>query len=775
MSAPKHTQEPQEENILSILQFRFAPYWPLFIILAIISGVASYLYLKYTPPVYSAYSTMMIKDEKRGVNESKMEESLDFYQSNKVVENEIVVLSSKGLMEKVISNLNLYTEIKEETQWGLRSAYNTSPVKVIAQNPADLKRTEEIDLSVNATTNVVTVDGKSYPMNKFVTTPFGVLKFTKNDKANAAPQGALKLFLYNPESLASSYANRVSIPPNPKSSTVLTLYFQDESAYRAKDVLNELMNVYTINGLSEKDALAANTLATIEKRLTFVAKDLDSIERTIQQYKSQKGIVDISEQGKEFLRTVSDNERQATSINMQVSTLDQIERYVTSRNNKDGVAPATLGLNDRGLTSLVERLAEAEANQIKLRQTMGENSPQVVATQNEIDRLRPAILDNVRNQKASLQASKGDLARTNGMYNSMLRSLPSQERELLEISRQQVIKNNVYAFLLQKREETALSSSSATPDGKIIDVAASSFSPVSPNKTIGYLAGLIIAFAIGIFVVLAKEILSGKILFRQDIEKYTQLPIVAEIISVKGNAGIVVNQPDKVYISEQFRHLRAAMGLYGRVVTRKKLLVTSSIPGEGKSFIADNLAMSLALSGKKVILVDADIRGPKTSSTFNLYQKAGLANYLHNEVSLEEVIYPGGHDNLNVLAAGFTDENPTELLLNGKLPELFGKLEKLYDYVIVDTSPVDPVTDAYVLSEFCDRTLFVVRHGHTPKAIVKILDENNKIKGLKSMAIVFNGVKKRGFLKSSFGYGYGFGYEYVYKKAGKEKAANKTV
>jgi capsular exopolysaccharide synthesis family protein len=360
------------------------------------------------------------------------------------------------------------------------------------------------------------------------------------------------------------------------------------------------------------------------------------------------------------------------------------------------------------------------------------------------------------------------------MYNSMLRTIPVKERELLEISRQQTIKNNVYSFLLQKREETALSSSSALADSKVVDKATVSFNPVSPKSLIAYLAAVMAAFIIGIAVVVAKELLTGKILFRQDIEKYTQIPIVAEIVSLKGKGGVVVNQPDKIYISEQFRHLRAAMGLYGRVVTRKKILVTSSIPGEGKSFVAANLAMSLALSGKKVVLVDADIRGPKTSSTFNLYGETGLANYLQSEAQLEQIIYPGQHENLSVMPAGYCENNPTEVLLNGQLPEMFGKLERMFDYVIVDTSPVDPVTDAYVLSEFCDRTLFIVRHGHTPKAMMQLLDDNNKIKALKNLAIVFNGVKKRGFLKGSYGYGYGFGYEYVYKnKEAKQKGAVK--
>jgi capsular exopolysaccharide synthesis family protein len=405
---------------------------------------------------------------------------------------------------------------------------------------------------------------------------------------------------------------------------------------------------------------------------------------------------------------------------------------------------------------------------------MGENSPAVIAVTSEIERLRPAILENVRNQRNSMVASRSNLAQTNGMYNSMLRTIPVKERELLEISRQQTIKNNVYSFLLQKREETALSSSSALADSKVVDKATVSFNPVSPKSIIAYLAAVMLAFIIGIAVVVAKELLTGKILFRQDIEKYTQIPIVAEIVSLKGKGGVVVNQPDKIYISEQFRHLRAAMGLYGRVVTRKKILVTSSIPGEGKSFVAANLAMSLALSGKKVVLVDADIRGPKTSSTFNLYGETGLANYLQSEAQLEQIIYPGQHENLSVMPAGFCESNPTEVLLNGQLPEMFGKLERMFDYVIVDTSPVDPVTDAYVLSEFCDRTLFIVRHGHTPKAMMQLLDDNNKIKALKNLAIVFNGVKKRGFLKGSYGYGYGFGYEYVYKnKDTKQKGAVK--
>jgi capsular exopolysaccharide synthesis family protein len=345
----------------------------------------------------------------------------------------------------------------------------------------------------------------------------------------------------------------------------------------------------------------------------------------------------------------------------------------------------------------------------------------------------------------------------------MLNSIPQKERELLEISRQQSIKNNVYQFLLQKREETALSSSSAVSDSRLIDAAESSFYPVGPSKVIAYLIAVVLAFVVGVGFVAAKELLTGKILFRSDIEKYTKVPIAAEVTSVKHKTELVVNDPEKVFISEQFRQLRAAIGLYGKAASKNKILITSSIAGEGKSFVASNLALSLALSGKKVVLLDMDLRNPKTSSVFGLEEDKGIAEYLQGRLSADRLIKSSSTNNLFLIPAGGPCENPTELLIGGNLDELFAYLETRFDYILVDTSPIDPVTDAYVLSEYCDRTLFVIRHAYTPKAMVQLLDENHKITALRNLAIVFNGVKKRGFIKGNYGFGYGFGYEYVYK------------
>jgi capsular exopolysaccharide synthesis family protein len=450
---------------------------------------------------------------------------------------------------------------------------------------------------------------------------------------------------------------------------------------------------------------------------------------------------------------------------MQLAALDEIEKYVVQKDNQSGIVPSTLGVSDPILSQLLQKLSDLELQYQNLKQTTADNNSVLVSIRSEIDQVRPLILENIRNQRQNLSASKENLNSNNSRYSSMLQTIPQKEKELLEVSRQHAIRTSAYSFLLQKREETAVSYASAVADSRIVDKAQASNKPVSPKKSLIYLGALFFGLILGISVVSAKELLSTKILFRSDIESLTKIPIAAEIASVKHKHELVVNQPKEALIAEQFRHMRAAIGLYGRSVTKKKLLITSSIAGEGKSFIASNLALSLAMSGKKVVLIDADLRSPKTSSIFSLEEEPGLAEYLEGKVKLNSIIKDGGVKNLHVIPAGSSTVNATELLINGNLNEFFTYLEQLFDYVLIDTSPVDPVTDAYVLSEYCDKTLFVIRHGHTPKTMIQLLDENNKVKALSSsLAIVFNGVKKRGFIKGGYGFGFGYGYEYVYKE-----------
>jgi tyrosine-protein kinase Etk/Wzc len=763
--------EKKENNFFSSVMFRYLPYWPLFLIMTLLSLAVAWVYLRYTTPVYEASATILIKDEKKGVDEASVLEALQIPDVKKIVENEIEVLRSKKLMNEVVKHLHLYAPLYEESGTKAKAAYAVSPVTIEAKKPDDIAPTENVYFTVDPAKGVI-INNKTYAFNQWVSTPYGELRFVPKSKAVQGVPERLSFRLVPLKEVSSALVGNLKVQSAGKLSTVVNLKLRDEVPKRAEDVLNMLVSSYNQTSVNDKNSLASNTLAFIESRLNGVVRELDSIEGRIQQYRADKGAINLSEQGKYFLQSVGENDKKVSEVNIQLSILDQVERYVVMKDNKSGILPSTLGLNDPLLTQLLQKLYDAEIEYDKLRKTTGEKNPLMVPLANEIEQIRPQILESIRTQRNNLVASKNNLSSTSGMYNAMLYSLPQKERELTEISRQHLVKNNVYSFLLEKREQTAMAISSTVPDTKIVDVASSSESPVSPQRTFVYMVALIIALGLSIGLISAKEILNKKVLFRSEIESFTAIPIVAEI-SYTPERESLSNTASKVsFAAEQFRQLRTAMGIYGSQTNHnKKILVTSSIAGEGKSYISINLAISLALASKKVILVDLDIRSPKVSSVFSVSSKAGIADYLEGTADMEEIIWKTAYENLYTIGAGSDIENARELILSGKFSNLLSYLETRYDYVIMDTSPINPITDAYVFSQYCDITLFIVRHRYTPKTIIQLLDNNNKIKGLKNPCIIFNDVRSRGLFGGKYGYGYGYGYESVYREINKRDSA----
>jgi capsular exopolysaccharide synthesis family protein len=377
--------------------------------------------------------------------------------------------------------------------------------------------------------------------------------------------------------------------------------------------------------------------------------------------------------------------------------------------------------------------------------------------------MKPSILENVRNLKEGLGASKSNLASTNRSYTSILQSIPQKERELIDINREQSIKNDIYSFLLKKREETALTHAATVADSRVIDMAQASFVPISPKKNVIYPLAVIVALFLGIGIITARDVLNTKILFRHEVEKLTVQPIIGEVSFDKSEEVVVIAEGKKSFIAEQFRQLRIGLNYVGQNGQAKKILVTSAISGEGKSFVAINLAQSLALTGKKVVLVELDLHNPAISKALNIVNNQGASDYLSKQKELEEVIKRTEFNpNLFFIPSGPLPVNPTELLMNGRAKELIDYLESIFDYVVIDTAPVNPVTDAYILSEFCDTTLYIIRQKYTPKVVVQRIDENNRINRLHNIAIIFNGVHSRGFGSNNYGYGYGYGYRYIY-------------
>ena len=517
--------------------------------------------------------------------------------------------------------------------------------------------------------------------------------------------------------------------------------------------------------MNDKNTLASNTLSFVEERLKHVAKDLDSIEKKSQQYKASQGAIDISSQGSLYLENVSNLSQKLGEVNVQIDVLDQVESYVQSKGNAGGIVPSTVGVTDPLLTDLLNKYNNSQQEYEKLIKTTGQNNPAALTLKNQIDQIRPGILENIRSQKSSLATSKSSLGSLNNRFSGMLSSIPKKERDLLEINRDQNIKTGLYNFLLQKREETTLALSSSIADSRIIDKAQSSFGPVSPNKKKYYMMAVVLAFALAVGLVTASEMLKRTILYRHEIESFTNIPIIGEIVYEKSKEPLVIGDGKRTFIAEQFRNLRASLPYLGINGERKKLMVTSTISGEGKSFVVANLGISIAMTGKKVLVIEFDLSDPTLGEKLGVVAGKGLADYLKGEIKREEIIQQTGvHENLFIAPAGKLPDNPSELIMSEKVPELLNYFSANYDLIIIDTAPVGLLSDAYVLSAYCDATLYVVRHRHTPKISIQRIDENNKINQLKNIGIVFNGVRSRGFGKNGYGYGYGYGYIHKEKR-----------
>ena len=762
----------KSENLFSTLMDLFFPFWPLLPVILVVIFLLAWSYKKYQTPTYDISATLIIKDEMKGVNNSKMLESMNPFDSKKIVENEIKVIQSRDLMKKVVDTMNLYAPFYEEKEFlGLNiksvSAYNSSPIriklknqdKIVIQDGAAAKHYFTIDLSKKN----VKVDGETYPLNQWVDSPFGEVMFFPNKNKAQQAKKPLYFVLVNPRSMTQGLLKSLEVTPPEKLSTVINLNLEDEVPNRGEDILNNLIQAYNQKGIDDRNKLAANTMKFIEDRIKNVEGELDELETEIKDYRSSKGLVDLSIQGRMYLEDAGQNDQRIADIELKLSVLDKVENYIQSKNNGGSIVPSTLGIDDPVLTQLLQKLYNSEMEYEGLKKTTAVNNPMLTSLADEIDKIRPNILDNVQSQKSNIQASLSNLYTNTGKYSSALKTIPEQERKLLEITRRKAVKNDLFAFLLQKREETALSYVPIYEDDTVITSAQASLTPVNPKGFKIYGIALFLGLGIWIAFVVIKEMLNKKILFRSEIEESTNLPVIGELSYLKGNKQLSSENPEDLHIMEQFRQLDAQLGLYSRTFRKKKILVTSSLSGEGKSFVSKNLSYSLAQSGKKVILLDMDFRKPNTSKTFNLKNHKGIIDYLKEVATLEELVVTSELDpNLDILPAGTQGGDHTQLLLNGKLELLFEKLSESYDYIIMDSAPLGLVSDANLLAEFSEVTLLVVRHDFTPKKIVERLDQNQADKHLQHVGIVFNGLKKRGFVKEDNGYGYGYSQRYGY-------------
>lgn len=764
----------KEENLVTQMLSKYITYWPAFLIFSVLAITGAYVYLRYATPMYEATATLIIKDEKKGY-EDKGEASLNMIGTKKIIENEIEVLQSRELMDNTVKNLHLYAPVSIEGKVKAISAYISSPLQIVVADPDSINEYPKINFTYDQAKGAVSLNGKyAGIINEWLNTPYGRLKFIPNKKYVPNNLGKQYFFsLVQTKEVTKKILNSLKVSAASKLSSIINLSYRDEIPQRAEDVLNQLIVNYDRAAIDEKNSLAKNTLQFVDERLGIVKRDLDSVERNVQRYKTASGATDISAQAQTYLSQVASNDQEVGRMRAELSAVSEVEKAIASGSDRGGLMSASVG--DASLSQLMNELNSKQLEYQKLRTTVAENNPILVSLKEQIEKLRPTILENVQNKRKTLEASMSSVSSNAGKFNSMLSTIPQKERELVEMTRDQNIKSGIYNFLLQKKEESELSYASTLSDSRVVNKAQSTKKPVSPNKMLIYLAAVAMAFGICIVFISAREAFSRKILYRHELESMTSLPILGEVAFNKSKDELVIKAGKRSFIAEEFRKIRVSLHFLGIDQTKKKILVTSSIPGEGKSFVAANIAISNSLSGKKVVLVDLDLHNPGLGKVFDkTTADAGMSDYLTGDKDPEDIIKRvPNHDNLFFVSSGTLHESPSELLLNGKIKDFVTYLEGIFDLVILDTAPVVLVTDAYVLSPLVNATLYVVRHKYTPKMLIKRIDENTKINPLTNPGIIFNGVKTRGFFNNNHGYG----YDYVYgdKQREKDRKAKKLA
>lgn len=733
-------------------------YWPLFLVSIVICLCASVLYLRYVTPVYKTHAKILIKDEKKGGNsEDKLFQDLGLSTGISNVENEIEILKSRVLMQDVVRELNLHIRYYSETGLSKKEYYTDAPVTFVPLFP-DSNIRKGYSYMVQSVSGKITItEGeKSYAANVGDTVRLSVGDVVVRQNAGGDIQD-VHVTISPVDAMGDAYLSKVEIEPVNKQVSIINLTEKDNIPQRGRDVLNKLIAVYIRAGINDKNLVSEGTLQFIDERAQLVEKELGAIEAEIEQFKRTNNITGIAEQSKMLMEHTGEFNTKLTEQEIQLKIIESLEQYLQRQGNR--IVPSTLFVKDITLTKLIEQYNSLLAQKQSLLVSSTERNPYIVNIDKGLSNLKSDIRNNVASIKEELTVSMNQIRRNIGMYDSRVQQVPEKERIYLDYARKQAVTQELYLFLLKKREETAISKSSTVTNARILEPSHSEGSPFYPSKSRIYL----IAFVVGLVIpggwVVAREVFDLKVKTREDITGLTAMPILAEIGHRKEKDVVVVYKSSKSVVSEQFRVLRTNLQFLLTERNNKAILITSSMGGEGKSFISINLSGILSLAGKRVVLLEMDLRKPKVSEHLNITYKHGFSDYAIGQAKYEDIIVPSGiSDTLYVIPAGPIPPNPAELLMLPHTAELFERLRSEFDYIIIDTPPLGLVTDAQLLGKFADAALYVVRQGYTYKQQVKFANEAYKTGKLPKMNIVVNDVTMGRGSSYAYRYGYGNGY-----------------
>jgi tyrosine-protein kinase Etk/Wzc len=745
------------------LFYKYVRFLPLILLSVALALLVAFAYLRYATRIYSATGVIQIKNEQANRGNDKVEELLSGGNKTQNIQSEIEVLKSKPLMQRVVQNL------------GLQTSYSASgtiikSLNVYKQGPFLLEIFEIADSSSTFSFNVKFINESSFTINnekdafsfgQFFKNKFGVFRLVKN-YGNPTSAEEFKIAWQPANVVAANLVGGIGVFPKTPGTGILAISYQATNGYMAADIINQMMLQYDSMTIEQSNYSTDLMLDFIEGRLDKLKGELDSLQVIELGLRQKYNLYNEESQTNEFSENIRDADKSFAQEELKISAIDFITNYVNNKKNQYERVVTSFQLNDLTLVTLVAAYNDAQLEREKLiNANIPLDNPSVKEAEALIEKQRLNLLENLRNIKLSSADVIASIRKKSGINFSELKSMPYKLKEVLDIRRQISTKLELFSLLEKKREEAAITRSSTVSNSKIMDRAMPSNTPIKPNRQAIQLIAILVGLGIPALGIFMAEVLNDKVSTRYDIEKLTTAPIIGEVGHSYADNTLLVNKTSRSMVAEQFRIIRSNLQYVLNKVEKPVILVTSSYSGEGKSFVSTNMGGVLALTGKKTIILEFDIRKPKVLSGLKMSRRTGISNFLVGKAELNDLIIPvPDHENLYVLPCGPIPPNPSELLLDQKVTELFDKLKAEFDVIIIDTAPIGMVSDSMTLGKFANCTLYLTRQGHTFKKQVALIDELYKENKLPKISIVINDVKvKPGYGYYGYGrYGYGYGY-----------------
>ena len=767
-------EEKEEKTDYQAVLFKYIIRWPWFVTSVIVCLACAWLYLQYTTPIYNISASIIIKDDKKGGSagsDLSVFEGMGIINTNKNIDNEIEILRSKSLVKKVVKELGLYINYSAKGSFHHVELYGNSPV-LVQFSPEDaehlsapilltLNLLPDGKLDVNANINDKDFSKHFDRLPAVFPSEAGTLTFLPNPEQASKENETINVTIVKPLGVAKGYVSALSIEPTSKTTSVAAVSLKNTNRKRGEDFINKLIEMYNRDANNDKNEVAQNTARFIDERIAVINQELGTTEQELESFKRSAGLTDLSSDAQLAVSEKSEYEKRCVENGTQLNLIEYLTDYLKKADNTS-VLPANVGLNDAALTGLINQYNMLILERNRLLRSSSESNPVIRKLDSNIQDMRTNLNTAIASVHKGLLITKADLDRQADKFAGRVSNAPAQERQFVSIQRQQEIKAGLYLMLLQKREENNITLAATANNAKIIDDALADGFPVSPKSKTIYMIALILGFGIPVAVIYILNLLSFRIEGRSDVERLTSVPIIGDVPLTEQPEShahaIVVRENDNDIMAETFRSLRTSLLFMMGDPEKKVILVTSTMSGEGKTFIASNLAVSLALLGKKVILIGLDIRKPGLNKVFRIsHKEKGITQYLASPQStdLHALIQPSNvTPNLSLLFGGVIPPNPTELLARQALEDAIRTLRKEYDYIVMDTAPIGMVTDTQIIARVADASIYVCRADYTHKNDYQLINELQERKRLPNLCTVINGLDMK---KKKYGYYYGYG------------------